>query len=66
MKKTLQSLLVAATVAFTATVSAGSWQPTDFQKRLVPEKLPRMEADPSGSVNTDIQFIPDNRPECKK
>jgi 3-phenylpropionate/cinnamic acid dioxygenase small subunit len=61
MKKTLQFLLIATTVTFTATTSAGNWQPTDFQKRLVPEKLPMLEADPSGSVNTDIQFIADRQ-----
>jgi 3-phenylpropionate/cinnamic acid dioxygenase small subunit len=59
MKKSIQSLTIAATLAMTGMTSAGSWQPTDFQKRLVPKKLPMVEADYSGAVNTDPQFIAD-------
>jgi len=64
MKTSFRSLALAAALGLASgPLSAGEdWGATDFQKRIPgPERLPMVQADYSGSVNTDPQFIADRQ-----
>ncbi len=61
MKNIFKTLTMTTALVLTAAIAqAGEWKPTDFQKRIPgPARLPMVEADYSGSVNSDPQFIAD-------
>ncbi|WP_041068393.1 nuclear transport factor 2 family protein [Thiolapillus brandeum] len=61
MKKTFITTAVAGVISLSGSLATASdWKPTDFQKRIPgPARLPMVEADYSGTVNTDPQFIAD-------
>jgi 3-phenylpropionate/cinnamic acid dioxygenase small subunit len=59
MNRILTTLALTAALTLTGGASAGEGL-TDFQKRIPgPAKLPMAQADYSGAVNTDVQFIAD-------
>ncbi len=59
-RKFLKTTLATSLLLFATGALAGGL--TDFQKRIPgPKRLPMVQADPSGNVNTDIGFIADRQ-----
>jgi 3-phenylpropionate/cinnamic acid dioxygenase small subunit len=64
MKKIFKNLtaITAFCIGTSTALAGGDWGATDFQKRIPgPKRLPMMQADYSGAVNTDPQFIADRQ-----
>lgn len=58
----LKTAAVAAVMSLAGVAAAQDWaEHTDFQKRLPGYKMDMMEADNSGKVNADVQFIADRQ-----
>ena len=61
MKGLIKTLYIAIGISLAMPALAGDWKPTDFQQRLEPKRLPMVESDYSGKVNTDPRFIADRQ-----
>jgi 3-phenylpropionate/cinnamic acid dioxygenase small subunit len=62
MKNFFKTIVIFLMVLTTASLTAQKWEtPTDFQNRLIPKRLPMMQADNSGKPLTSLEAVADRQ-----